>query len=206
MNIPVIYHDKWFLVVDKPSGLLTVPTAKKESRTLSGILNQEFPDPNSHLYPCHRLDRDTSGLIIYAHGKLAREKMEELFRARKLKKTYIAFAQGDFKTAQGVIDRPIEGLRSITEYKVLEKSGIFNLVQVYPATGRTNQIRIHFKAIGCPILGDTKFYFRRDFKIKAKRLCLHAYSIEFIHPFNNEKISLTCDLPDPMQKMLDKLC
>ena len=84
MNIPIIYEDEWLLVADKPSGLLTVPTPKNEKRTLTSILN---------LYPCHRLDRETSGLIIYAKDKSTQQKMMDEFRGRKVKKTYLAFVR-----------------------------------------------------------------------------------------------------------------
>ena len=94
MNIPIVYEDDWFLVLNKPAGLLSVPTPKKESRTLTGILNQdaETRDLKYRLHPCHRLDRDTSGLIIYAKGKSIQKNMIDAFRNRVVGKKYVAFS------------------------------------------------------------------------------------------------------------------
>ncbi|MDD5432598.1 MAG: RluA family pseudouridine synthase [Candidatus Omnitrophica bacterium] len=206
MNIPVVYEDDWLLVVDKPAGLLTIPTPKNESRTLTSILNDDLEARHLtyRLHPCHRLDRDTSGLIIYAKGKSFEKKMAELFRLRKIKKTYIAFVQGNLKQPVGRINSPIEGLTSETKYKVIEKRKIFDIVEVHPLTGRTNQIRIHFKNLGHPILGDTKFAFRRDFLLKSKRLCLHAERLEFVHPETNRPVILKSALPKELKDFLIK--
>lgn len=191
----MVYEDDWLLVVNKPSGLLTIPTPKKEKRTLTSILN---------LYPCHRLDRETSGLIIYAKGKSLQKKMMQEFKERRIKKTYIAFVQGALRQAQGEIKIPIEGLSAITKYRVIQKRRDFSLVEAYPLTGRTNQLRIHFKRMSHPIMGDTKYAFRRDFKIKAKRLCLHAKKLEFIHPVTKKVVSLDSPLPSDMQEFLNR--
>lgn len=202
MNIPIVYEDDWLLVVNKPSGLLTVPTPKNESRTLTSILNDDLKDRgiSYHLYPCHRLDRETSGLIIYAKGKSAREKVVELFRQRKVRKRYIAFISGQLLKYKGRISHPIDGLSAITTYEVIKAKGDFSVVGITPLTGRTNQIRIHFKQIGHPILGETKYAFRRDFKVKAKRLCLHAKALEFIHPMTQKNLNIHCDLPKELEE------
>jgi 23S rRNA pseudouridine1911/1915/1917 synthase len=195
MDIPVVYEDDWLLVVDKPSGLLVIPTPKNEKRTLTSILG---------LHPCHRLDRQTSGLIIYAKGKSVQKKMMDEFKQRKVKKTYIAFVQGNLAQNQGQIQNPIEGQNAITKYKVIQRIKDFTLVEVMPLTGRTNQIRIHFKQIRHPIVGETKFAFRRDFALKAKRLCLHALALEFIHPVTKKYINLSIDLPQDLKEFLEK--
>lgn len=206
MNIPVVYEDNWLLVLDKPSGLLVIPTPKHESRTLSGILNDDLKKRGLlyRLHPCHRLDRETSGLIIYAKGKSAQQKMMIEFKGRRVKKTYFAFAQGLIACNQGEIKNPIGGLSAFTRYRVIERRRGFSIVEVIPLTGRTNQIRIHFKLIGHPIVGETKYVFRKDFKLRAKRLCLHAARIGFQHPFTAEMISLEAKLPSDMQDFLEK--
>ena len=193
MNIPIIYEDKWLMVVDKPSGLLTVPTPKNEQRTLTSILN---------LYPCHRLDRETSGLIIYAKDKIIQEKVMDEFRQRKVKKAYIAFVRGTPYKNEGEVKNKIEGLNAATRYKVIAKKEGFAIVEVNPLTGRTNQIRIHFKQIGHPVLGETKYAFRRDFTVKAKRLMLHASLLEFTHPVTGKPIQLKSDLPEDFKKFM----
>ena len=193
--IPIIYEDQWLLVVDKPSGLLSVPTPRNEQRTLTSILN---------LYPCHRLDRETSGLIIYAKTKNIQQKVMDEFRQRKVKKAYIVFVRGTPFKNQGEIKQKIEGLSAITRYKVIAKRKDFAIVEVNPLTGRTNQIRIHFKQLGHPILGEAKYAFRRDFKIKAKRLMLHAAKLEFTHPLSGKSLQLKSDLPKDFKDFLGK--
>ena len=193
MNIPIVYEDDCLLIADKPSGLLTVPTPKNEDRTLTSILG---------LYPCHRLDRNTSGLIIYAKNKNLQQKMAEEFKKRKVKKVYVAFVNGSPLRREGVIENKIEGMFAKTQYRVLERRNDFAVVQVRPFTGRTNQIRIHFKLIGHPILGEDKFAFRKDFKIKAKRLMLHASRLEFKHPLSGKAMVINSDIPQAMKDFL----
>lgn len=205
MNIPVVYEDDWLLVADKPAGLLTIPSPKNESRTLTSILNDDLKERGLtyRLHPCHRLDRETSGLIIFAKGKATQQKIMEEFRQHKVEKTYVAFTQGALPKTQGVIEHPIEGRKAITRYKVKERRAGFDIVEAYPETGRTNQIRIHFKGISHPLVGETKFAFRRDAKIKAKRLCLQAKSLEFIHPLTGKKIWLDASLAQDLQAFLE---
>jgi RluA family pseudouridine synthase len=204
MNIPVIYEDDWLLVLNKPPGLLSIPTPKNEKRTLTGILNEDAKERTLpyRLHPCHRLDRETSGLIIYAKGKSTQRKMMELFKYRKVRKEYLAFVRGRPKPAQGQIKIPIAGQASLTRYKTIENRKYFAIVKAMPLTGRTNQLRIHFKNIGCPILGETKYAYRRDFKIRAKRLCLHAKSLEFRHPLTTKNIIIDSQVPRDLQDFL----
>jgi len=193
LNIPIVYEDDCLLVVDKPSGLLTVPTPKNEQRTLTSILG---------LYPCHRLDRNTSGLIIYAKTKALQQKMADEFKKRKVNKVYVAFISGLPLKAEGIIENKIEGMFAKTQYRVVERRSGFTVVQARPFTGRTNQIRIHFKSIGHPILGEDKFAFRKDFKIKAKRLMLHAGRLEFKHPLSDKAIVIDSEMPQAMKNFL----
>ncbi len=206
MNIPIIYEDDRLLVLNKPSGLLTIPTPKNEPRTLSSILNDDLKERGLayRLYPCHRLDRETSGLIVYAKGKSTQKIMMEEFRQKKIKKIYIAFIQGRLPKDEGSIGYPVEGRSAVTKYKIIEKRNDFSVVEIVPLTGRTNQIRIHFKQIGHPLVGEAKFAFRRDFKLKAKRLCLHAKMLEFFHPTTKKAISLIAPLPPDMEDFLKK--
>jgi 23S rRNA pseudouridine1911/1915/1917 synthase len=205
VNIPIVYEDDWLMVLDKPSGLLTIPTPRNELRTLTSILNEELIKlgKNYRAHPCHRLDRETSGLIIYAKGKSVQKKMMDEFRQRRIKKTYIAFVQGAPAKDQGEINYPVEGLGAATKYKVIQKKNDFSVVEVNPLTGRTNQIRIHFRQLGHPIVGETKFSFRKDFALRFKRLCLHAKSLEFTHPITGKNIYLSPDLPKDLKEFLE---
>lgn len=196
--IRVIYEDNYLLVVDKPSGLLTVPTPKKEKNTLTDILR---------FYPCHRLDRETSGLIIYAKNKKTQQLMMSMFFRREVKKEYIAFVSGQLGKKHGQIrsyisDHPAQAKKlAITDYKLLRQYKYFAQVLVSPKTGRTNQIRIQFKQIGHPLLGESRFAFRRDFKVKFKRVALHASALSFKHPLTNKEMNFISELPQDLKKL-----
>lgn len=193
-KIKIVFEDSSIIVVNKPAGILVVPTPKNERYTLTGVLKA---------YLCHRLDRETSGLIVYAKKKEIQEKMVEMFRKREIKKRYIAFVQGFLRKPKGLIKKRIEGKEALTYYKVIEerKKG-FSIVQLYPITGRTNQIRIHMKAIGHPIVGERKFAFGKDFPLKFRRCALHSQYIEFRHPLTGRRISFYADIPQDMKKFL----
>ena len=206
MNIPVVYEDNWIIVLDKPSGLLTIPAPnQRSSRTLTSILDDDAQEKGlSHrFHPCHRLDRETSGLIIYAKGKSTQQKFLDMFARREIKKHYLAFVSGTPSPSQGSINKPIEGRQSVTKYRTIEKRKGFSVLEVQPLTGRTNQIRIHFKSIGHPILGEARFAFRRDFAIKAKRLCLHAKALEFTHPCTGKAVKIDSGTPQDLEAFLD---
>jgi len=206
VSITTAYEDDWFLVVDKPAGLLSVPAARNEKYTLTNILNGELEKKGVQyrLHPCHRLDRETSGLMIYAKGKAQQKKMMDMFRGRLVHKKYIAFVQGKLPKPQGQIKYDIEGKSALTKYRVLEERSNFSLAEVTPLTGRTNQIRIHFRQIGHPLVGESKFAFRRDYALRFKRVCLHAEYLGFIHPVTGEKINLSVGLAKDLRDFLLK--
>lgn len=208
LTIAVVFEDEWLLVVNKPTKMLTIssPRRKKEIPTLTEVLNEDFKHKNlpHRFHPVHRLDRETSGLIIYAKGKAMRNKMMRLFKDREVKKTYVAFVHGKIPTEKGKISFPIEGLEALTEFRVIETRGDFTVVEAAPRTGRTNQLRIHFKLLGHPLVGEKKFSFRRDFRLRSNRLCLHAKSLEFVHPVTGKLVALDTDLPRGMQNFLEK--
>lgn len=198
-NYKIIYEDEAVLVVDKPPGLLTIATPKKEKYTLSSLLNA---------YPAHRLDRETSGLILFAKTKSIQQRLMDEFRNHKVKKCYIAFVQGAPKQKNGAIsrkvrDNPYEPAKpALTKYRVIEARNGFSVLEVVPVTGRTNQIRIHFKQLGHPLVGERRFAFAKDFKIKFRRAALHAADLGFIHPLTARAMSFHSGLPADMQEFL----
>ena len=206
----IIYEDGWLIIVDKPSGMLVIPTPKKEMNTLTSILNKDLDlrGVEANAYPCHRLDRDTSGLIIYAKGKKVQNLMMDEFRKRSVAKKYIAFVQGAVKKNFDIIKANIYNRNkrryepAITRYRVLEKRDAFSVLEVEPVTGRTNQIRIHFKGIGHPLLGERVYAFRKDFKLRFKRVALHARLVEFIHPITKKAMKFTSSLPKDMENFI----
>jgi len=202
--LEIIYEDDFLIAINKPSGILVIPTPKNEKNTLTDLINLEFKKRNLTVkaHPCHRLDRETSGVILYAKGKSMQQKAMELFHTHSIKKKYIALASGDILKKEGEITVNLEGKNAITKYKVLKSNKDYSVVEVEPLTGRTNQIRIHFKYIGHPLLGETKFAFRKDFKIKFKRVALHAKNLEFIHPQTNQLLKLEAPIPSDIKNYI----
>ncbi len=200
----IIYEDDYLIGVNKPSGLLTIPTPKNETHTLTNLINPELMRRGLSIkaHPCHRLDRETSGIILYAKGKKMQQQLMELFHTHHVRKLYIAFIRGVPAKKEATINMNIEGKPATTQYKVIQVKQDYSIVEIVPLTGRTNQIRIHFKKIGHPLLGETKYAFRRDFTVKFRRVALHAKELEFIHPITKQKIMLTAPLADDMQRLL----
>lgn len=201
----VAYEDESIIVIDKPAGMLVIPTPKNETDTLTNLLNRQLDAKGIQVnaYPCHRLDRETSGLIIYAKGKKVQKLMMDKFKERKVKKHYIAFVHGKLTKRAGIIDRPIEGRKAITKYVVLEQKDNFSVLEVEPLTGRTNQIRLHFKAIGHPLVGERRFAFAKDYELKFRRAALHAAKIEFSHPLTNKALYFSSPLSQDMKGLLE---
>ncbi|MFH1281259.1 MAG: RluA family pseudouridine synthase [Candidatus Omnitrophota bacterium] len=206
LNIPIVFEDDWLLVVNKPAGLLSVPTPKQEARTLTSILNQDAQDRGLkyRLHPCHRLDRETSGLLIYAKGKSIEEKMIDAFRNRLVSKKYIAFVHGKLPQPQGKISSAIEGKSALTRYRVIQEKSNYSVVEISAVTGRTNQIRIHFKDIQHPLVGEEKFVFRKDFALRFKRVCLEARELCFKHPVTGKNLMISIDLAADLEDFLAK--
>jgi len=216
MNLPknkryaIVYEDEYIIIANKPPGMLVIPTPKKETNTLTDLLNQELDSRGIvvNAYPCHRIDRDTSGLVIYAKGKSIQAQMMEQFKKRLVKKAYLAFCHGrvskDFDTLKGYLYNRNKNRRElmITRFRVIERKKDFTVFEVEPITGRTNQIRIQFKEIGHPLVGESLYAFRKDFRLRFKRAALHAKAIEFNHPVTGKRIRSISPLPEDMATFL----
>jgi len=204
--IKILYEDDYIMAVNKPPGILVIPSPKNEKNTLTDKINDELKNRNLTVkaHPGHRLDRDTSGVIIYAKGKKMQHEVMQLFHNKKVEKKYIAVASGRMSKDQGEINFNIENKPAVTRYKVIRKTGEFTVCEVELLTGRTNQIRIHFKDIGHPLLGESKFAFRKDFKIKFKRTALHSAWIKFPHPVTGKMMELTAPIPDDMKMFVEE--
>ncbi len=213
----IVYEDKNFLGVYKPSGLIVHPINAKnvDEPSLSGWLLKKYPEikkvgdePETRPGIVHRLDKETSGIIVIPRNQEYFDYLKNLFKTRQIKKTYLALVAGELKESEGIIDKPI-GIKTgsvkrsvhsekmkksaVTRYKVKktfygepgrtigsERKKV-SLLEVFPETGRTHQIRVHLASIGHPILGD-KLYGGKKSREAAARLMLHAYSIEFSSP------------------------
>ena len=210
--INVLYEDDQYIVFDKPAGLVVIPTPKRESKTLVSIVNQQCvgQSDSSKLHPCHRIDRDTSGVIIFAKGKRNQKLMMDCFKNRAVEKKYIAFVHGILPSKSGEFRKSIKdfghrkfqknipAIPAVTTYKVIEIRKDFSIVEVQPVTGRTNQIRIHFSQAKHPVVGDRKYAFARDYPLKFRRTALHAAQLEWTHPVSQKKICVRSNMPKDM--------
>ena len=213
-QLKIVYEDKYLAVVDKPSGLPVIP-APGSKHDLTALLGEQLSlqGPGIKAYPCHRIDRDTSGLIIFAKDRHSQQAVTALFKKREVKKKYIAFVQGSFKRDRGTVKGFLSGAwpyrqdrrkkLAITQYKCLCRRDQFSVLELEPLTGRTNQIRIQMKELGYPLLGERRFAFGREWKIKFKRVALHAAGIGFRHPGTGKFIELRSALPEDMRGLLE---
>ena len=199
---PVIYEDDDVIVFNKPAGMLTVS---------KGEYN---PEPTLEQYGeiVHRLDRDTSGVIIVAKNLTAKSFLQKQFATRKTHKTYFAVTVGHPKVDHAVINIPLtrnlkkpttfmvsrDGREAITEYKVIAKNDKYSLIELKPRTGRTHQLRIHLAHIGTPILGDPVYNPKSP---KADRMYLHAAALEITIP-SGERLTFTADLPEEFRDVV----
>ena len=216
--IHVLYEDQACIVFDKPPGLLVVPTPKNEQKTLVNIVNHQYAERSveGRLYPCHRLDRDTSGAIIFAKSKNFEKVITALFYQKVIKKIYLGIAQGCLRQKVAELRMPVLDLDAkkfsrnpkpqpaVTRYKVVGERKHFSVLEIQPITGRTNQIRIHFAQIGHPLIGERKYAFGKDSQIKFRRPALHAWRLEWISPFNRQKILVESPLAKDMEEVLIK--
>ena len=197
--IEILYQDKDVLVAHKPSGLLSVPGRTKE-RADSMLFRLQKLEPRTRVV--HRLDMDTSGVMIFALRKKAEINLREQFRKREVSKEYRAVVEGLIEQKEGVIDAPIaphpkqklrhyvseKGKPSRTRYWVIEEGDDCSLIGLQPITGRSHQLRVHLHHIGHPILGD-RFYAPLEVVRRTDRLMLHAETIVFKQPYSGEELA-----------------
>lgn len=208
--IPVLFEDGDCVVFDKPPGLLVIPTPRGESHTLVALADRQFP--KEHLHPAHRLDRDTSGVILFAKGKNNQHKLMALFKERRVKKDYVAFVHGRIHPAKGDIRVPIKdrykpsapAVDALTHYCVVDHHKDFTVVDVQPVTGRTNQIRIHFSKVGHPLVGEDVYALRKDFVLRFRRTALHAARLEWPSLSTGRMQAVASSLPRDMAEFLEK--
>ena len=225
-NIPIeiIYEDSDIIVVNKPKGMVVHPANGNPDGTLvnaiMAICKDSLSGIGGGIRPgiVHRIDKDTSGLLIVAKNDNAHVKMSEQIKNHEVKKTYIALVRGVFKENEATIDMPIgrstsdrkkmavnkNGKNAITHIKVLKRFDKYTLLKVNIETGRTHQIRVHLSHIGYPIVGDyTYSNGKNEFDVIGQ--CLHAQKLEFKHPITQKDMCLEAELPQYFKDILDKL-
>lgn len=206
----LVHEDEDLLVIDKPSGLLTIATETERERTAYRLLRDWVASrgaPSSRLFIVHRLDRETSGLIVFAKSAAAQEHLQAQFAARTAERVYVALAEGVMRQAEGsLVSRLVEdralrvrvaarggGKEAITRYRVLERRRAATLLELRLVTGRRAQIRAQLAAAGHPIAGDLQYGARTD---PMKRLALHATRLAFAHP-HGARVSFDSPPPPP---------
>jgi 23S rRNA pseudouridine1911/1915/1917 synthase len=219
IDVPLAFEDEHLLVVDKPAGLVVHPGAGRATGTLVQALAGRIAGGDDPQRPgiVHRLDRDTSGLMVVARTPEAYERLGAMVRARELRRTYLALVQGRPRSRRGTIEAPIgrdrfdplrqsldsETPRDATTHFELER--LFDghaLLRVTLETGRMHQIRVHLAAIGLPVVGDPVYGVADD---RLGRQFLHAAELAFDHPVTGERLELRSPLPGDLQRFLDDL-
>ena len=222
IKIDIVYEDSDIAVINKQAGLVVHPAHGHYSGTLVNAILYHIKDLsgiNGEIRPgiVHRLDKDTSGLIVIAKNDKVHTTLTEMFQEKKIRKTYLAILKGKLNKSEGkivtqigrdkndrkkmtVIDDVTKGKNAITNYKVVSQNNLFTLVKVNIETGRTHQIRVHMRHLGYPILGDS-VYGRKD---NEKRQMLHAYKLEFLHPITRRQMEFIGEIPEDFQKALKK--
>jgi len=225
LPLDLIFEDKDLIVVNKAAGMVVHPSPGHQDDTLVNALVARYPDilrEDSDSRPgiVHRLDKDTSGLLIVARNAGTHSALADQMKRHEIVKRYVALVEGIVALDQGSIDAPIGrdtrhrqqmaitavGSReAITHFRVLERFGRHTLLQLELETGRTHQIRVHLKAIGHPIVGDPIYGSGKVSRgLKLERQFLHAYQIKFIHPTTGHAIQLEAPIPDDLQSILDQ--
>ncbi len=197
--LDLLYQDEWLAVINKPAGLLSTPG---RDPGLSDSVATRIKSLSPYAELVHRLDMDTSGVLLLALRKQAETALKVAFQERKTEKVYLARVAGQLPQMQGEINLPLicdwpnrplqkvcyeTGKPSLTRYRVLEQAQGTSLVELYPVTGRSHQLRVHLMSLGCPILGD-RFYAKGEALAASSRLLLHAQALSFTHPITGERM------------------
>ena len=212
MELDILYEDEYLLIVNKPAGMPVHPSCDHYEDSLSNGVKYHFDIQglNKKIRPVNRLDKNTSGVVIFAKNEYVQEKLSSQMLNKQFQKEYIAICDGIFDEKSGTISANIKrknesiiercvnesGQSAITHYNVLEEKNNISKVQLFLETGRTHQIRVHMAYIGHPIIGDD-LYGKPSSLIN--RQALHAYKVKFAHPITNKQINIIAQLPKDME-------
>lgn len=212
-NIDIIYEDKDIIVINKPSGLLTVATEKEKNKTAYHLVMEYLKkkNKNNRIFIIHRLDKDTSGIIMFAKNERAKHLYQDNWNDIVKKRCYYAVIDGKMENKEGTIKSYLKengnmvysvkdrsGKLAITEYKVLKERKNISLLDINLKTGRKNQIRVHMKENKTPILGDLKYGEKSKL---INRLALHAYKLELINPVTKKLLTFEINMPNEFKTL-----
>ena len=216
IKLNILYEDDFLLIVDKPSNLPVHPSILHYEDSLSNAVKYHFDkiDLYKKIRPVNRLDKDTSGIVIFAKNEYIQECLVKQMKQNVFKKKYLAVLSGILEKDSGTISAPIarknnsiiereireDGDLAISHFKVLERFNNMTLVEYTLETGRTHQLRVHSKYIGHPIVGDSLYGLQSPL---ISRQALHAYEVSFVHPINKEKMLIHSNLPDDIKRLVN---
>ena len=224
-NIPldIRYEDEYLLIINKPTNMVVHPAPGNYENTLVNALmyySKNLSDLNGEFRPgiVHRIDKDTSGLLIVAKDNKTHQKLSDMIRNKTIKRKYKVIVHGDFIQEEAKIIAPIgrdvkdrkkmtvtakNSKEAITHIKLLNSNDSYSLIECELQTGRTHQIRVHLQYIKYPVVGDPKY--GRKKTIDTEGQALHSYKLEFIHPMTEEEIKIICELPREFEKTLEEI-
>lgn len=214
-GLRIVYEDQDLIVIDKSSGLLSIASETEKIKTAYSILSEYVKrfDPKNLIFIIHRLDRDTSGLMMFAKSKRVQEKMQEAWKEAIVERVYVAVVEGIVEKEEGTITSwlkenkalvmfssqiPDDGQKAITNYKVLKTGKQFSLLEIKLETGRKNQIRIHMKDLGFPVTGDKKYGAKLS---PIGQMGLHARVLAFKHPVTGKALRFETPIPSKFLKL-----
>jgi len=209
-GLKVLYEDRYLVAIDKPEGLLSVPLDEgPPTRHALGLLREHYQ--TDQIYAVHRIDRETSGCLVFSRGKESEQAMKDLFEKHDLTREYFAILEGRMDGKNGIWESRLielknydvaeseEGKDAITHYEILHRSPKYTYIKLRLETGRKHQIRVHASAAGYPVLGDQRYGSNEN---PIDRMCLHAWKLEFMHPLiEDKKISIRSQLPYAFKKL-----
>lgn len=219
--LEIVYEDQDLAVVNKPAGMVVHPSYGHKKGTLVNALLARYPSlsqlPGSRPGIVHRLDKDTSGLMVVAKNLAARRNLQKQFKRGEVKKVYLALVEGHVKPAQGVIEAPIGrdlrrrkrmavlrgGREAVTEYRVRSHLDGYTLVEAIPRTGRTHQVRVHLAFLGHPVVDDPVYGFRKK-RLELGRQFLHSHILGFKAP-SGQYLEFEAPLPEELERVLEDL-
>jgi 23S rRNA pseudouridine1911/1915/1917 synthase len=215
-GISIVFEDQYLVVIDKHAGMLSMATDREKEKTAYGMLSVhvKIADLSNRIFIVHRLDRETSGLMVFAKSEKIQQRLQEAWQTDVTERTYVAIIEGELKEKDGTVTSwlteskslmvysspdPGKGDKAVTHYRTIKTNRDYSLLAINPETGRKNQIRVHMKDLGHPIVGDKKYGSTVN---PVGRMCLHARVLAFTHPVTRENLRFETGIPQKFLRLI----